>query len=140
MNTASIKDWAHWILQAPAPSRDIVRRLVFERHPEVSSVERKKLVDAIMRNIAVEIDRKFIPDAEITAENLHRIPHEPGNQRCQAVAGNGEGQVPTTALPTTPPSGEEYASPDMVERYLRNVNVDGNRQGNESSVSDWRER
>lgn len=29
--------------------------------------------------------------------NLHGIPNDQGEQRCQAVAGNGEGKVPTTA-------------------------------------------
>jgi hypothetical protein len=36
---------------------------------------------------------------ELTAADIagHRIPHDKGEQRCQAVGGNAEGKVPTTA-------------------------------------------
>ncbi len=63
---------------------------------------------------------------ELTAANIaHGIPHDKREQRCQAVGGNAEGQVPTTALDEQRVSREAIRPPgsgaDELEYWRGNA-------------------
>lgn len=52
----SVEEFANLLCQAPAPSRAIVRRLIYQRHPQENAIGRAFLVQAIMDLIAIEVN------------------------------------------------------------------------------------
>lgn len=57
-----------------------------------------------------EIDKIIDSALDFARETLNGMPNEPGEQRCQAVASNGEGQVSTTT-PTAQPEPAGQSGP-----------------------------